>query len=150
MYLLEKQNIANNEVNSVKTKVATAIGLAGLSATAYLGQRYNLTEQLPNNERAVAESLAHPFIGYIGAFAANAISNDKVKRAALAIGGATALNFGVEAAQDAAVYNEDSFYVNVPETVKDYIFALGGIALYEMQDRFAKMRSNHDLEMSPR
>lgn len=144
--MLENQERPTHELHDIKGKLATTVGLTGVAVSAYLGRRYNLIHELPDGQQAVVESMSHPVFGYVGAFVASGlVKSDKVKRATIAVGAATAINFGVEIAQDAAVYNdmnnENSFYANTPETIKDYSFALGGVALYALHDKLTKRHS---------
>jgi hypothetical protein len=94
-------------------------------------------------ERWGVDSAAHPLIGYMGAWAAEAVgtrrhSSEKIK-AGVAWLGATAVNFTAEGLQSVTV--AASQYVafwsssNRMETGRDYMGALTGFAVYLWQAR---------------
>lgn len=125
----------NNQ--NIRKKAVTLAILAGLATAAFCGQRYGLNNELPSYGTEVADSFAHPVLGYVGAWAA--LSLTRTFRKAQAIAGATAFNFATEKAQSLLLsspgYGDFLSQQNVPETLKDYAFALGGSALFLLQNR---------------
>jgi hypothetical protein len=125
---------------SVRRRTSTAAGLSILSFFAYHAQHRGWTAELPDPAQAVAESLAHPALGYIGAWIGVRLGNRSPlrvqERAAVAVG--TVVNFAAEAAQDVidGTAHADGFLDpnHLPETAKDYVFALAGIGWYLKQN----------------
>lgn len=131
-------------------KIVTAVGLGIVSAGAFAAQRAGLTSDIEDPFlRGVTESLSHPVLGYVGAW----IGTRGLKRilperenfnVPVAAAVATAANFATEFAQDIAVRTSELQFLSeqqTGETIKDYMFALGGAGLYLWQNRRAKQPS---------
>lgn len=121
-----------------KKRIATGLGLITLSVGAHFAQRYSLTNGLPDVPRATSNSLQHPVLGYFGAWIAyNGARNHRVLTA---FSVATAADFAAEAGQ-AAITDPDhdpfEFLAksSLLESLKDYGFAISGLALYFLQNR---------------
>lgn len=131
-------------------KFATATGLGIVSAAAYDAQQKGLTVGIEDDFlRGAAESLSHPVLGYVGAWIGTAglkrVLPDREKLTfPVAAAVATAANFATEFAQDIVVRTSEFQFLTeqqTGETIKDYVFALGGAGLYLWQNRRAKQLS---------
>ncbi len=126
---------------SMRTKVYTASALGGAALLATTAEYLGVTNTLPEVPKFIASSLAHPVLGYTGAWAATSAFgriSDRF-RTSVAIAGATVANFVTEKTQSALI--ADPQYINflsaqnLPETTKDYAFALLGAGLFILQNR---------------
>jgi hypothetical protein len=121
---------------NIRTKVVTASVLAGLATTAFFGEKYGLNARLPEVGTEVANSCAHPIVGYMGAWVATKVIKRFKPGASLA--GATVADFVAEKSQSLLLTSPYYNFLSqqyLPETVKDYAFALGGSLLFMAQDR---------------
>mgnify|MGYP000851833792 CR=1 FL=1 len=134
-----------------KQKLLWRLGIGGvlgaLSFAAYQAQHTGMTIDLPQPARGIAESMSHPAVGYLGALLTVSIADRLPKRPpkiASAIAGGTVANFSVEAAQSEVfklMQNSNDTIVGFLgegqriETVKDYVFALGGVGIYMLSER---------------
>lgn len=138
---------------------ATAGVLGAIAAVATTGQ-YNdyywgYGVKAPDIVEAAMNSTGHPFVGFVGAVSAIALTNRpkrglprkkflhknaesdaqttrRASRALATIQGGAIANFYVEGLQVIARHpTEENLFWNAPrETAKDYIFALAGAGLY--------------------
>lgn len=133
----EQEVLASFSENS---RILTAVGLGATAVLALAAQRFGLTNELQQPFEAGSESLAHPVLGYMGAWAADTLSKQESKgvRAGAALLGATFVNFAAETAQSAVVASPE--YINYLaasnqlETGKDLGAALLGMGLYIWQN----------------
>ncbi|MBI3494944.1 hypothetical protein HY004_03115 [Candidatus Saccharibacteria bacterium] len=121
-----------------KTKLKTAAVLSATAIAATIGEHYGVDKMLPHGLREVATSLRHPAVGFLGAFVADKVSRSRLfkkKDNDVAMGiGATVANFATETAQGQVIFHEYFQYLGtskLPETTKDYVFALAGAAIYK-------------------
>lgn len=133
------------ESSGLLTKIGVAAALGGLAAASKWAEYKGIDHDMIAPSRWTIDSTAHPLLGYMGAWAASAAANMSPRRplgllkGKAAFIGATAANFAVEGAQSFTV--AASQYVdfwssrNLPETAKDYAFALAGMALFMYQNR---------------
>lgn len=137
--LREKVKITRERVVGGLLGSAAVIAVKGQHTNYYWGYG----ERIPDIAEAAANSMAHPFVGFIGAAVGVTLASRRRKKEiqgrslAPAIMPAVA-NFYTEAAQVAILNpNEQSLFWNTPrETIKDYCFALAGAAIYmAMQKR---------------
>lgn len=139
-------NVASgSESSDSLTKVSTAIVLGGVAIASKYAEAKGLDNDMPTLAHMAVDSGAHPAVGFMGAWAADGSSRSFIRRSAgiaktrLALLGATVANFGVEIGQSLSVASPD--YSNflapqrLPETGKDYMFALAGMGLYLLQRR---------------
>ena len=121
---------------SIAENVAIAASLAVISAETYLAERVKLPDGLIEPFTSTLNSAAHPSIGFtaglicILAMKGNLHPITKTK-VAVGAAAATALNFGTEIAQEVILNPKKSFWIpeNRFETLKDWGFAIGGLAL---------------------
>lgn len=126
--------------NSSRTETAAALTTLAVMATLanYSGMSH---QEMPEGIREVTQSLAHPVLGYAGAWAATVLDHNPSGRirGKIAFAGATIANFFTETVQSQLVSSPE--YANflaanaMPETIKDYLFALGGLGLFLYQNR---------------
>lgn len=153
---------ADDEKKTLRRRLLATGAFVGLSAAAVVGQHSGWNETMahmmttdPNvasGIESVANSMAHPGIGYISAllsvWAADHLRH-KPPAAMSAVVGGTVGNFGVETLQDMAfsagsavtssVEANSHFWeaAQAVETPKDYAFALGGVATYLISEKIA-------------
>lgn len=127
--------------NSIIDHMIPVYGLGVVAFFAHKMQVDNTMVEWPENIRDAMNSMSHPFLGYTGATIANALHRTKnyVTRIYYGYGLGTLTNFGTEIAQSVLVPHspETNFlaYRNIPETTKDYVFALGGIGLFAFREK---------------
>jgi hypothetical protein len=141
--------------NPSKLKIAgTALALGGLAAIGYDLQASGLTYSIPDYPRLATDSMKHPVLGYTGAAVGHVatLATAKLRRKPIStetqfkamFAGATIANFGAEQAQSMfyAIDEYKSYFSaqHMPETVKDYVFALSGLALYRSQSKQKKFQ----------
>lgn len=124
--------------------VAIGLGLGAVAYGAFKGQRdsfyWGVGQHAPDMVVALANSGAHPLVGFVGAavgYAAAYKKRDKIRQVS-AYSVATAANFAAEIGQEVLLYPDTGkhFYDALPETIKDYVFALGA-ATYFLRRRRA-------------
>ncbi len=115
--------------------------------TAILGSTALVSKLHPESPDIIPQvaydSMAHPLLGYIGAYAASKlVSYRQTFCTAFYMAGATTVNFLTEISQDAILKPEHPFYSpsQMPETIKDYSFTLGGAAIFAGIDRVIRRR----------
>lgn len=127
------------EEGSLKDRLKSAAILGGTSLLAFEAQRYGWDSRLPIGLRQIAESCAHPLLGYIGAWFGTEVVTGRSSEIAedVAFAAATAVNFATETAQDIIIPTTEAakWYHHPLETSKDYLFALGGAAIFFHQNR---------------
>lgn len=142
--------------------MALVLGTVTAVDLIYLRPR-GFADRFEGTAQAGLTSIDHLGVGAMGAYAGYkyALTRDKIvgevapaiyERAfKYALVGATAMNFGAESGQ--AVFNgsPEKFFLNrnqIPETSKDYLFALGGLAIFYGQKAIGswleKRRSQED------
>ena len=127
---------AVSENKNLRTKIVTAGSLGVLAAAAFFGERYGYNAQLPKVGTEIANSSAHPIVGYLGAWVATKVVKRFKPGASLA--GATAADFVTEKSQSLLLTSPYYNFLSqqyLPETAKDYAFAIGGSLLFMIQDR---------------
>ncbi len=128
-------------VDSITEHIGTAYGLGLIAVLAHKMQVDVDMITWPDFPREVMNSMSHPFLGYIGAAIANVIFRTKsyAKRVYYGSGLGTLANFGTEIAQAWWLPHtpETNFLAtrNMPETMKDYVFALGGIGIFAIREK---------------
>ena len=139
----EAENLPKPRSESVfsaetKTQLKTAAVLSVTAAAATIGEHYGVDKMAPHGIREVATSLRHPAVGFLGAFVADRVSRSRLfkkKDNDVAMGvGATVANFATETAQGQVLFHEYFQYLGtgkIPETTKDYAFALAGAVIYK-------------------
>ena len=133
--LLEKAKPTKEKVVAAVLGSVAAIGTIGQYSDYYWG--YGM--QVPDMVEAAMNSSGHPFVGFMGAMIGVKVAqrlqknhrNSQPRTVAPVIGAAIA-NFYVESAQVVVRHPvEENIFWNTPrETIKDYLFALGGAGLY--------------------
>jgi hypothetical protein len=123
----------------LRERALTAISLGVLAMYAKSGYAHDL----PDGSDTVVTSLAHPVFGYMGAWAGVTFAKSKkltesIPRVKEIVGflGATACNFSAEIAQlSNNLSAPTNFYYpeNLPETTKDYAFALLGATWFALR-----------------
>ena len=139
--------------NEFRERAATLVGLGTLAAFAFSARYNGVAEATPEGLKAVLESCAHPILGYIATwFSIEVVSAFNLRKYAkeeapdpkprkhvvgAAFAAATLLDLTAEQGQDIVTYATDamSWRNNMPETAKDYIFALFGLWLFLKQNR---------------
>lgn len=132
--LREKAKITRERVVGGLLGVAAMVAVKGQHTDYYWGYG----ERMPNITEAMANSMAHPLVGFVGAAVGVSIARRRRKKEARDSGSLAPIimpvvaNFYTEAAQAAILSpDEQSLFWNTPrETVKDYCFALAGAAVY--------------------
>jgi hypothetical protein len=116
--------------------------LGGVAALTTASELMGVTPNLPDSAEWIATSGKHPAVGYLGALAATSVLKNPLRniRTKVAIAGATVANFSAEVGQvfsPWAVSEYANFWTtrNLPETGKDYAFALAGLGLFLFQNR---------------
>jgi hypothetical protein len=115
-----------------------------MAAAALAAEKYGLDKELPHVAKMAVDSCAHPLLGYAGAWAANALAGSPAGKfkTKVAAAGTTIANFTAEASQSLLVaspqYVDFMSSRNLPETSKDYLFALGGLGLFMLQNKRQK------------
>jgi len=129
----------------VRTGLTTGF-LAWIAVNAKAVQTTATLNVLPYHSDLMINSLAHPVLGYAGAslgmFAKGMQLDcrpDIPSRLRMSAIGAVAVNFGFEIGQSLTIASErtQNFMStqNAPETLKDFIFALGGMGIILFQER---------------
>lgn len=121
-----------------KERIIAALGLLAVAIPAQVAHEYNVINDLPDGPEILAESLRHPIVGYIGAYTGAWLATKILPhyKSAAAFGAATMgtiANFSAESGQEISKSRDATEYLafnRLPETAKDYIFALIGTALY--------------------
>ncbi len=121
----------------------TGAAMTAMAAFSYHGERRGWIHILPAESlRDAGNSMAHPILGYAGAYVGALLGANRLKsfpRIMKAAAVATVLNFTVEYAQTRlsprSPLNEFWAPQNQFETMKDWVFALSGTALYLWQTR---------------
>lgn len=138
---------ADNKKQKLLWRLGIGGALGALSFVAYQAQHTGMTIDLPQPARGIAESMSHPAVGYLGALLTVALADRLSKRPpklVSAIVGGTVANFSVEAAQSEVfklMQNSNDTIVGFLgegqriETVKDYVFALGGVGIYLLSEK---------------
>lgn len=127
-------------------KLGTGLALSGMAVAAKWADAAGLAKDLPSPADWIVTSCAHPVLGFTAACVANAQHtkrwferHSRWGSAYLSLRLATIVNFASEEFQRLTThigeYNNFLAPHNLPETAKDYLFALGGAALYSLLDR---------------
>lgn len=144
--------------NKLARRVGIGVGLGAVSVGAVIAQysgashdmlQLPLPTEITHGMEAVSNSLAHPAVGYLGALVA-VWAADRMKRKPniipTAIVGGTIANFSVETVQDvfftglrnSGITETSSHFweqAQWGESIKDYAFALGGVAIYLLSEK---------------
>lgn len=128
-------DIEPNRSSKLFQRAAVTSVLAGTAVAAFFAERHGWTRSWDEVPRDIANSAGHPFFGYVGAYAA-ALTTTAHKKS-MAFINTTIINFAAEQTQTSLIYpNYDPFSVpHLPETMKDYAFALGGGLLFMAMNR---------------
>lgn len=166
---------ADEEKQTLRRRLIATGAFLGLSTAAVIGQHTGFNENMahmmssdPNiadGIESVANSMAHPGIGYISAmltvWAADHLRH-KPPVAMSAVVGGTIGNFGVETLQDMAFSAGSAISSSAEanshfweaaqavETPKDYAFALGGVATYLISEKVANVTAKRKSSASSR
>lgn len=124
-----------NEVT--EQRLQNLLCLTAVCAGGLLMQKTGMTQQFPVGIKETTESLCHPALGYAGAWAGLKIAEklNIAKNQVIALG-ASAINFATEGAQAFwAGSPETHFFLkdNIPETAKDYCFAILGAGILYLE-----------------
>lgn len=128
----------------------TLVGLGAISIGAFSMQKVGLTHDLDQPGKSIIESMSHPALGYAGAWIGYKIASYKNNfgnnEAATTLVGASTINFLTEHLQSKIISSTEANYLalsNFPETAKDYVFALGGLLFFSInQKRKAQANQN--------
>jgi hypothetical protein len=134
----------NQELFAKRMFTAGTLGL--LSLTTLELRRRGLTHDLPDADitKPILDSTAHPVLGYTGAWLAYKFSRlrGNSESSVALFTGSTFLNFSAEGVQSLVHSSPQTFNFlserNLPETAKDYLFALTGLSLFLYQSRNEK------------
>lgn len=153
-----------DDKNKLARRVGISVGLGAVSIGAvvaqYSGVSHNILQlplatEVTHGMEAVANSLAHPAVGYLGALV-TVWAADRMKRKpniiTTAIVGGTIANVSVETVQDifftglrnSGITEASSHFweqAQWGESIKDYAFALGGVAIYFLSEKFGKPKA---------
>jgi hypothetical protein len=145
--ILTHDYLPDDRRETLKRRAHIGAILAVISIAAFYTQHTGETRLLPDAIEKISESMSHPALGYIGAAVAVMIANSKLSRQLPVIEtafiGGTVANFATERAQDIA-FRMNGYPANFlstgqqHETIKDYAFALSGVALYALTEKLSR------------
>lgn len=170
---LLEQPVTTPEHLSWRQKLSVIASLGTMAVYGYTAEHADLSQKLIEPFRAIAESVAHPVIGYtatcLTVAATNAavvterIRNNKVgQRLGAWLGkhalmgkviATTAANFATETAQMLLIGHgpNANFLAHSQwfETSKDWLFAFGGMGLYYAHDRYHNRKQAAEVAYAP-
>ncbi len=132
------------DISHSASNVTNALLLGVVAAEGFVGERVGAFHGLRGPVKAAANSISHPFIGYsvgwAAAVAANRRNITRPLKSVNAFVAVTTANFMVETGQSLILDNPGHkfSFLTAPErieTIKDYAFALGGLALFTWENR---------------
>jgi len=127
-------------------RIRSLMILGYTSVVAFTTEQAHMTQELPQPAQAIAESMAHPALGYAGAWlAAIAIQRGWFNRSGpLAVAATGAIDFAVEEGQDLLLHasGNEHWWAQAQwyESSKDLGFAVGGMGLFYFQAKLRKRR----------
>ena len=141
-YSLELPSSDASEKQRTLRNLGTAAALGGVAAAITVTEFLGATPDLPEVVEWTRSSSRHLVLGFLGSWAAASVFKKSFEsmRKRTAAAGATVANFAPEIAQSASPmampeYAEFWATRNLPETGKDYAFALAGLGIYMFQNR---------------
>jgi hypothetical protein len=142
------------KIRTLRKRVGIGVGLGITTGLAVIGQRTGFNHDMPPIVEAGFNSMAHPAVGYLGALASVLTVDHLIKRPpnrlATAVLGGSVANAVIEVGQDIVFQaahtiqggsgSVASFFEGFGgssgfESVKDYGFALAGVAIYALTER---------------
>lgn len=136
---------------SLAQNLAIAAGLGVIAAETFIAERTHFANELADPLGTVLESGGHPWFGFSAGLVCIAAMKGKlhpITKTKVIAGGVltTALNFGAEISQELILDPKTSFiaHENRLETMKDWAFALSGLALVYMINRNRGKVANTD------
>ncbi len=132
------------ENRNLLTKIATTVGLGVLAVVGYEAERRGITAEIPTAPKMIVDSFKHPVVGYLSAWVGSKLARKFAPdyEAPIVAASATVGNFSAELGQSNTIADEEHknflAYSQLFETMKDYVFALGGCALFMFQNRRTK------------
>lgn len=129
-------------------RVGTAAGLVATAAAATAAEKFNLISAVGGTPEDIIKSLRHPLIGYSAAWLSSLIAKkNKLITAFVTVTFADTLAQGGYALASDPDRNPTEIVAHdeIGETVKDYVFTLGGAVLYFLIRPLERLRNRNTI-----